>query len=79
MALSAYRWGLPQSLFSEREGHHDGGIYFKRFTMAELLSHLKPHLEIGQATETLLYYHLVWGRKHVNLPPPARLREEASS
>jgi ubiquinone/menaquinone biosynthesis C-methylase UbiE len=79
MALSAYRWGLPQSLFSEREGHHDGGIYFKRFTMAELLSHLKPHLEIGQSTESLLYYHLVWGRKHADLPAPAPLREEASS
>ena len=59
LALSAYRWGFPQSLMSEREGHHDGGIYFKRFTMAELLSHLTPYLEIGQATEALLYYHLV--------------------
>lgn len=68
MALSAYRWGFPQSLMSEREGHHDGGIYFKRFTMAELLAQLSQHLEIGQATEALLYYHLVWGRKQKETP-----------
>jgi ubiquinone/menaquinone biosynthesis C-methylase UbiE/uncharacterized protein YbaR (Trm112 family) len=77
LALSAYRWGFPQSLMAEREGHHDGGIYFKRFTMAELLSHLAPHLEIGQSTEALLYYHLVWGRKHAD--SPAALRGEASA
>ena len=53
---------------SEREGHHDGGIYFKRFTMTELLSHLTPYLEIGQVTEALLYYHLAWGRKRADLP-----------
>ncbi|MBC8101083.1 MAG: methyltransferase domain-containing protein [Cytophagales bacterium] len=63
MALSAYRWGVPQSWMAEREGHHAGGIYFVRFTLAELLGNLSPHLEIGQATEALLYYHLVWGRK----------------
>ncbi|MES2463872.1 MAG: methyltransferase domain-containing protein [Armatimonadota bacterium] len=79
MALSAYRWGFPQSLMSEREGHHDGGIYFKRFTMAELLSHLAPHLEIGQSTEALLYYHLIWGRKHSNSGSSAAQRAEASA
>ena len=68
MALSAYRWGFPQSLMSEREGHHDGGIYFKRFTMAELIEQLSRHLEIGQATEALLYYHLIWGRKQKETP-----------
>jgi ubiquinone/menaquinone biosynthesis C-methylase UbiE/uncharacterized protein YbaR (Trm112 family) len=76
LALSAYRWGFPQSLMSEREGHHDGGIYFKRFTMKELLSHLTPYLEIGQSTESLLYYHLVWGRKRPHAPAT---REETSA
>jgi hypothetical protein len=61
---------------AEREGHHDGGIYFKRFTMPELLSHLEPHLEIGQTTEALLYYHLVWGRKHTNSPEQTPPRAE---
>jgi len=64
-ALSAYRWGPPQSWFSEREGHHPGGIYFRRFTMPELLDLLRPRVDIFGHTEALLYYHLVWGRKPV--------------
>lgn len=63
-ALSAYRWGPPISWNSQKEGHHDGGIYFKRFTQRELLDLLKPRLSIGGSTEALLYYHLVWGRKY---------------
>ena len=64
-ALSAYRWGPPISWNAEKEGHHDGGIYFKRFAREELLDLLRPRLSIGGATESLLYYHLVWGRKLV--------------
>lgn len=63
-ALSAYRWGPPISWRSQKEGHHDGGIYFKRFTLSELRDLLAPRLSIGGATEALLYYHLLWGRKH---------------
>jgi hypothetical protein len=48
---------------SEREGHHDGGIYFRRFTMPELKELISAHIEVRGATESLLYYHLVWGRK----------------
>lgn len=62
-ALSAYRWGPPISWTSEREGHHDGGIYFRRFTMNELKNYFAVNFSIGGATETLLYYHLLWGRK----------------
>ena len=62
-ALSAYRWGPPQSWSSEREGHHPGGIYFRRFTMPELLGLVRPHIDVLGQTEALLYYHLVWGRK----------------
>ena len=65
-ALSAYRWGAPISWLSEREGHHAGGIYFKRFTQSELRALLRPHLSIGGSTESLLYYHLIWGRKPVS-------------
>ena len=67
MAISAYRWGAPVTWMAEREGHHDGGIYFRRFTLAEFRDLLSPYLSVGDATEALLYYHLVWGRKH----PPA--------
>jgi ubiquinone/menaquinone biosynthesis C-methylase UbiE len=62
-ALSAYRWGPPQSWMSEREGHHDGGIYFIRYTMAELKEQVASFFEVRQSTEALLYYHLLWGRK----------------
>ena len=62
-ALSAYRWGPPQSWTSEREGHHPGGIYFIRLTLRELKADLSPHIDVHQATEALLYYHLLWGRK----------------
>ncbi len=70
-ALSAYRWGPPISWNAEKAGHHDGGIYFKRFTQNELLELLRPRLQISGATEALLYYHLVWGRKYPegHLPP----------
>jgi ubiquinone/menaquinone biosynthesis C-methylase UbiE/uncharacterized protein YbaR (Trm112 family) len=63
LALSAYRWGPPQSWISEREGHHDGGIYYKRFTAAELRELASVPFEVHALTETLLYYHLLWGRK----------------
>jgi ubiquinone/menaquinone biosynthesis C-methylase UbiE/uncharacterized protein YbaR (Trm112 family) len=62
-ALSAYRWGPPQSWISEREGHHDGGIYFVRLTMNELKEHVGAHFDVHGTTEALLYYHLLWGRK----------------
>ncbi len=62
-AISAYRWGPPQSWASDREGHHDGGIYFLRLTQAELLARLAPYIEPHGQTEVLLYYHLIWGRR----------------
>jgi SAM-dependent methyltransferase len=62
-ALSAYRWGPPQSWGGEREGHHAGGIYFYRFTQSELRAQVQPYFEVREFTESLLYYHLLWGRK----------------
>jgi SAM-dependent methyltransferase len=70
-ALSAYRWGPPISWNAEREGHHDGGIYFKRFTRRQLLDLLGARFSIGGSTEALLYYHLVWGRKFPGDRSPA--------
>lgn len=66
LALSAYRWGPPQSWSSPKEGHHAGGIYFIRFTMKELRADLAPHIDVHQGTESLLYYHLIWGRKRIH-------------
>lgn len=64
LALSAYRWGAPQSWFSQREGHHPGGIYFLRLTMDELKAQASPHFTVRGTTEALLYYHLIWGQKN---------------
>ncbi|MFM7322869.1 MAG: methyltransferase domain-containing protein [Armatimonadota bacterium] len=61
--LSAYRWGPPQSWSNQKEGHHGGGIYFYRFTAKELRADLEACFDVGGATETLLYYHLMWGRR----------------
>ncbi len=65
-AFSAYRWGFPQSLMSEREGHHDGGIYFRRFAGPEIRALLAEHFEPGGHTEALSYYHLLWGRSRAS-------------
>ena len=62
-SMSAYRWGFPQSLFSEREGHHGGGIYFIRLTQNELRADMEAHFKVEGFTESLLYYHLAWGHK----------------
>ena len=62
-SMSAYRWGFPQSLFSEREGHHGGGIYFIRLTQAELRADMEAQFKVEGFTESLLYYHLAWGHK----------------
>ena len=61
-AFSAYRWGFPQSLIAAREGHHAGGIYFKRFAGPEIRALMTEVFEMGGHTEVLSYYHLLWGR-----------------
>jgi SAM-dependent methyltransferase len=62
-ALSAYRWGPPISWTSQKEGHHEPGhIYFIRKTLTELKNDVGVHFEVGDATERLVYYHLLWGR-----------------
>ena len=64
-AFSAYRWGFPQSLMAAREGHHDGGIYFRRFSGPEIRALMSEVFAFGGHTEALSYYHLLWGRaKH---------------
>jgi SAM-dependent methyltransferase/uncharacterized protein YbaR (Trm112 family) len=63
-AISTYRWGFPLTLTSKKEGHHEPGhIYFYRMTTPEVREHIGTHFEIGGHQETLLYYHLIWGRK----------------
>lgn len=55
LLLSAYRYnGLTK--FFEKEGEHDGGIPFFRFTESELKSEIEPRFHIEQFQENLGVY-----------------------
>lgn len=62
-AYSAYRWGAPINLFSQREGHHPGGIYYYRFTGAEFREQAAPRFDVKSHSESLMYYHILSGEK----------------
>jgi SAM-dependent methyltransferase len=55
LLLSAYRYNGLTKLF-EKEGEHDGGIPFFRFTEAELKSEIEPRFEIETFKENLGVY-----------------------
>ena len=62
LMLSAYRYaGLTK--FFEKEGEHDGGIPFIRFTEEELRSEIEPHFEIESFKKNLgIYMSLAFGK-----------------
>ncbi len=55
LLLSAYRYNGLTKLF-EKEGEHDGGIPFFRFTEEELKSEIEPRFEIKTFKENLGVY-----------------------
>jgi SAM-dependent methyltransferase/uncharacterized protein YbaR (Trm112 family) len=67
LLLSAYRYNGLTKRF-EKEGEHDGGIPFFRFTEAELRQEIEPRFEITQFKENLgVYMSMVVGKpRHVN-------------
>jgi|DewCreStandDraft_4_1066084.scaffolds.fasta_scaffold111652_1 ubiquinone/menaquinone biosynthesis C-methylase UbiE/uncharacterized protein YbaR (Trm112 family) len=58
MALSAYKYSLLMRLFGQREGEHGGGIYFRRFTYAELRELLGQAWRVRRMTGALVYHYL---------------------
>ena len=58
VTLSAYQHSLFTRLFGRKEGLHDGGIYYYRFTRRELRDLLTPHLEVLGLTGALVYHYL---------------------
>ena len=62
MVLSAYRWDGMATRW-EKEGEHDGGIPYFRFTEAELRAEIEPHFTIEKFQGNLaVYLSLVAGR-----------------
>ena len=63
LTLSAYQYSLLMRLFGDKEGEHDGGIYFYRFTRDELKRLLEDHVCIEAITGALVYHYLARCRK----------------
>jgi len=58
LTLSAYKHSLLTRAFSQKEGMHDGGIPFFRFTHAELRETLDAHFQVQSVTGALVYLYL---------------------
>ena len=58
LALSAYKHSLLTRCFGQKEGMHDGGIPFFRFTRAEMRDTLGAHFTVHSITGALVYLYL---------------------
>jgi ubiquinone/menaquinone biosynthesis C-methylase UbiE/uncharacterized protein YbaR (Trm112 family) len=58
LALSAYKHSLLTRTFAEKEGTHDGGIPFFRFTQSELRETLGTQFTVHSITGALVYLYL---------------------
>jgi ubiquinone/menaquinone biosynthesis C-methylase UbiE/uncharacterized protein YbaR (Trm112 family) len=63
LTLSAYQYSLLMRAFGEKEGEHDGGIYFYRFTRKELRELLASFIRVEAITGTLVYHYIARCRK----------------
>ncbi len=58
LALSAYKHSLLTRAFSQKEGSHDGGIPFFRFTRSEMRDTLGRKFQVHSITGALVYLYL---------------------
>ena len=58
LILSAYKHSLLTRAFGQKEGMHDGGIPFFRFTRAELRETLGAKFQVHSVTGALVYLYL---------------------
>lgn len=65
VVLSAYQHSLFTRLFGKKEGLHNGGIYYYRFTRRELRALLSRHLEARSMTGALVYHYLARCEKRI--------------
>jgi ubiquinone/menaquinone biosynthesis C-methylase UbiE len=63
LALSAYKHSLLTRLFAQKEGEHEGGIPYFRFTRRELREVLGHAFEVHHITGILVYLYLARCRK----------------
>lgn len=63
LVISAYRHSLLTRLFGEKEGEHDGGIYFFRFSRDELRDLLSGYLEVEAVNGAMVYHFTASCRK----------------
>lgn len=63
LALSAYKHSLLTRLFAQKEGEHDGGIPYFRFTRGELRAVLETAFAVESVTGILVYLYLAQCRK----------------
>lgn len=63
LVVSAYQYSFWMRLFGEKEGEHKGGIYFYRFTRAELRALLSTALTVEAITGALVYHYIARCRK----------------
>lgn len=69
IVISAYQHSLFTRLFGQKEGEHDGGIYFYRFHRRELRELLSSALEVRNITGALVYHYLARCRKPAETIP----------
>ena len=58
LTLSAYKHSLLTRAFSQKEGSHDGGIPFFRFTRSEMRETLSAKFTVHSITGALVYLYL---------------------
>ncbi len=58
LALSAYKHSLLTRAFSQKEGSHNGGIPFFRFTRSEMRETLGAKFQVHSITGALVYLYL---------------------
>ncbi len=63
VVLSAYQHSLFTRLFGKKEGEHNGGIYYYRFTRHELVELLSERLSVQGMTGALVYHYLARCKK----------------
>ena len=58
IVISAYQHSLFTRLFGEKEGEHEGGIYYYRFSRKELRHLLAEQVNVHRMTGALVYHYL---------------------
>jgi SAM-dependent methyltransferase/uncharacterized protein YbaR (Trm112 family) len=58
LVLSAYKHSLWTRFFGEKEGEHEGGIYFFRFNRKELHGLLESVVHVDGITGIMVYYFI---------------------